>query len=86
MSTAPPQLHNIAGCFGEEQDKCTLAQNAYIYTHSRYYINVSFDGNGPFQVDWYHNGTKFSCATFKFCEKIEKGSTYQVLRESLVAE
>jgi hypothetical protein len=63
---------------GKEKDQCTLAQNTDIFTYIVYYINVSYAGNGPFDVLWYHNGTEFTCSTFEFCEKMENGSTYQV--------
>ena len=83
-STAPPQLHNVVGCWGNEEDECTLAQNAVFFPYTPYYIYISYDGNGPFSVEWYHNYTYFTCSTFKLCQEIEYGSTYQVRKHIVV--
>lgn len=77
-STAPPQLHNVVMCVGKENDECTLAQNTDIFAYTEYYINVSYAGNGPFEVHWYHNRTEFTCHTLDFCTEIENGPTYRV--------
>lgn len=70
-------------CVGKENDECTLEQNTDIFTYTRYQINVSYAGNGPFEVRWHHNKTEFTCNTLKFCEEMENGPTYQV-RERIV--
>ena len=79
-STAPPQLQNVLSqtCKGKENDNCTLSGSTDIFANNGHQINISYAGNGPFEVRWYHNGTEFTCDTFNFCEKIENGSTYQV--------
>lgn len=73
----------VIECYGEDRARCTIGQNTYFpVSGPQFSITASFQGNEPFQVQWYHDGVKYDCANSNVCVGLSPDSksitTYQV--------
>ena len=83
LIAAPPmiQADALMVCHGEHRNSCSVYSEDSFYVSGTQSINInaSYAGEGPFSVQWYHNGKLFDCSTLKgVCRGITNTSTSQV--------
>lgn len=69
LSTAPPHLNDVNTCKGINKSACSSGTQILppVGDSAGIDISTSFDGNGPFSVQWYHNGTEYNCSVHREC-------------------
>ena len=74
---APPSLLYVAFCDEYNPNICTYERIRAGQTED-FRVSVAWAGNGPFSVQWQHNGSAFDCPE-PHC-KVEKNTTNEMVR------